>query len=114
MRAIDFVSWQQAGAWFGYLQDFPGYRAQAGSLEDLEILLVERYRHLTGMKMVKFISWEVDGAWLGYLQDFPDYWTQGDTLADLEEHLLDLYRDLTQTRPVSDLFIDRARRDQPP
>lgn len=96
MKSVDFVSWQENGAWHGYLQDFPGHRAQAGSLEDLEILLADRYRYFTGMKMVNFISWEEDGTWLGYLQDFPDHWTQGETFEDLQEHLLDIYRDLTR------------------
>ena len=36
MSTVKIVVWEEDGAWLGYLQDYPDYRTQGDSLEDLK------------------------------------------------------------------------------
>ena len=36
MPTVKYVSWEEDGAWLGYLQDFPDYWTQGETLEDLK------------------------------------------------------------------------------
>lgn len=47
MSTIKFVYWQDGEAWLGYLQDYPDYRTQGETLDDLQEHLKELYRDLT-------------------------------------------------------------------
>lgn len=48
MTTVKFVCWQEGGAWLGYLQDYPDYWTQGGTLDDLKEHLIDLYRDLTG------------------------------------------------------------------
>ena len=37
MQTAKFVYWEEDGAWLGYLQDYPDYWTQGGTLEGLEV-----------------------------------------------------------------------------
>jgi hypothetical protein len=45
--SVKYVSWQEDGAWLGYLQDFPDYWTQGETLEDLKEHLRDLYADLT-------------------------------------------------------------------
>ena len=47
MNGVKFVYWEEDGAWLGYLQDYPDYRTQGESLEDLRDHLRDLYRDIT-------------------------------------------------------------------
>jgi len=47
MQTVKFVSWEEDGAWIGYLQDYPDYWAQGESLDDLKDHLRDLYYDLT-------------------------------------------------------------------
>jgi len=36
MQVVKIMVWEEDGAWFGYLQDYPDYRTQGDSLADLK------------------------------------------------------------------------------
>lgn len=45
---VNIVSWEEQGAWVGYLQEYPDYWTQGESLEDLEEHLRDLYQEITG------------------------------------------------------------------
>ena len=47
MRTVKFVYWEEDGAWIGYLQDYPDYRTQGETLDDLKEHLKDLYRDIT-------------------------------------------------------------------
>ncbi len=47
MQTVKYVSWEQDGAWLGYLQDYPDYWTQGETLEDLKEQLHDLYADLT-------------------------------------------------------------------
>lgn len=47
MMTVKFVYWQDGDWWLGYLEEFPDYKTQGESLEDLKIHLLDLYRELT-------------------------------------------------------------------
>jgi predicted RNase H-like HicB family nuclease len=47
MPAVKFVYWEEDGAWLGYLQDYPDYRTQGKTFEDLKNHLKDLYRDIT-------------------------------------------------------------------
>jgi len=47
MTTLKFVHWQQDGAWFGYLVDYPDYWTQGETFEDLKDHLRDLYADLT-------------------------------------------------------------------
>jgi predicted RNase H-like HicB family nuclease len=48
MLTVKYVSWEEDGAWLGYLQDFPDYWTQGESLDDLKEHLRDLYSDLIG------------------------------------------------------------------
>jgi len=36
MQTVKIVVWQEEDAWLGYLQEYPDYRTQGASLDDLK------------------------------------------------------------------------------
>jgi hypothetical protein len=48
MQTVKYVYWEEDGAWLGYLQDFPDYRTQGGTLDDLKEHLRDLYADLSG------------------------------------------------------------------
>jgi hypothetical protein len=48
MAGPRFTYWQDGEWWLGYLDEFPDYRTQGESLEDLEFHLRDLYSDLTG------------------------------------------------------------------
>lgn len=53
MQRINFVYWQEADAWLGYLQEFPDYWTQGETLEDLREHLRDLYKDVGGSKIPK-------------------------------------------------------------
>ncbi len=47
MRTAKIVCWEEEGFWIGYLEEFPDYRTQGSTLEDLESHLCDLYKDLT-------------------------------------------------------------------
>ena len=47
MTTVGFIYWQDGDWWLGYLEEFPDYKTQAESLEDLKAHLLDLYRDLT-------------------------------------------------------------------
>ena len=47
MTTVKFVYWQDGDWWLGYLEEFPDYKTQGESLEDLKVHLLDLYRDLT-------------------------------------------------------------------
>ena len=47
MNTTRYVYWQDADWWLGYLEEFPDYRTQGATLEDLEEHLRDLLRDLT-------------------------------------------------------------------
>ena len=47
MQRVKSVSWEEGGAWLGYLQDFPDYWTQGESPDDLKGHLRDLYAGLT-------------------------------------------------------------------
>jgi hypothetical protein len=48
MNTKKYVYWQDEGMWLGYLEDYPDYRTQGETKEELEENLREIYVDLTG------------------------------------------------------------------
>jgi hypothetical protein len=48
MQTVKFVSWEEDGAWIGYLQDYPDYWTQGETLDDLKDHLRDLYHDLIG------------------------------------------------------------------
>jgi len=46
MNTTRYVYWQDADWWLGYLEEFPDYRTQGATLEDLEEHLRDLHRDL--------------------------------------------------------------------
>ncbi|MBI4464220.1 MAG: type II toxin-antitoxin system HicB family antitoxin [Acidobacteria bacterium] len=44
---VRYVYWQEDDMWLGYLEEFPDYRTQGESLEDLQDHLRDLYSDLT-------------------------------------------------------------------
>jgi hypothetical protein len=58
MSVVKIVFWEEAGAWLGYLQDYPDYWTQGESLDDLKEHLKDLYvdltsGHLPGIRKVE-------------------------------------------------------------
>ena len=47
MPTIKFVYWQEDGGWLGYIQDYPDYRTQGDTYDDLVDHLKDLYADLT-------------------------------------------------------------------
>ena len=47
MQTTKIVYWEDDGRWLGYLQEFPDYRTQGDTLDDLEAHLRDLYLDLT-------------------------------------------------------------------
>lgn len=47
MQTVKIVYWQEDGGWLGYIQDYPDYRTQGDSLDDLQEHLKDLYQDLT-------------------------------------------------------------------
>jgi predicted RNase H-like HicB family nuclease len=47
MQAVRMIYWEEDGAWLGYLEEYPDYRTQGESLEDLKEHLKDLYLDLT-------------------------------------------------------------------
>ena len=47
MTTVGFIYWQDGDWWLGYLEEFPDYKTQGESLEDLKTHLLDLYRDLT-------------------------------------------------------------------
>jgi hypothetical protein len=48
IQKAKFVYWSEDGAWVGYFQDYPDYRTQGETLDDLKDHLQDLYSDLTG------------------------------------------------------------------
>jgi predicted RNase H-like HicB family nuclease len=44
---VKIVYWEDGGAWLGYLQDYPDYKTQGKTLEDLRDHLKDLYKDIT-------------------------------------------------------------------
>lgn len=51
MHTVKFVYWEESDAWIGNLQDYPDYRTQGETLDDLKEHLKELYHDLTSGKI---------------------------------------------------------------
>jgi predicted RNase H-like HicB family nuclease len=47
MKTIRYVYWQDNDMWLGYLEDYPDYRTQGESLDELQENLKDIYQDLT-------------------------------------------------------------------
>lgn len=47
MKTVKFVYWQDKGMWLGYIEDYPDYRTQGTSLDELRENLKDLYADLT-------------------------------------------------------------------
>jgi predicted RNase H-like HicB family nuclease len=47
MSIARYIYWRDGGQWLGYFEEFPDYRTQGESLEDLQDHLKDLYRDLT-------------------------------------------------------------------
>lgn len=47
MNTIRYVHWQDGEMWLGYLEDYPDYKTQGESLDDLQTQLKDLYEDLT-------------------------------------------------------------------
>jgi hypothetical protein len=46
MQTVKIVYWEEEGAWIGYLADYPDYRTQGESLDDLREHLRDLYHDI--------------------------------------------------------------------
>ncbi len=53
MQLTKIVIWLDEGYWIGYLQDFPAYRTQGETLNELWEHLVDLHRDLTSGEIPK-------------------------------------------------------------
>src|SRR6266481_2799158 len=51
MQTVKYVSWEEDGAWLGFLQDFPDYWTQGETLDDLRDHLRDLYHDLTSEEL---------------------------------------------------------------
>lgn len=56
MHTAKIVYWEEEGSWIGYLEEFPDYRTQGKTLEDLESQLCDLYKDLTSDELPGFRS----------------------------------------------------------
>ena len=47
MQVVKIVVWQEADAWIGYLQNYPDYRTQGDTLDDLKEHLKDLHADLS-------------------------------------------------------------------
>lgn len=47
MQVVKIVVWQEDDAWIGYVQDYPDYRTQGDSLDDLKEHLKDLHADLS-------------------------------------------------------------------
>ena len=47
MTTVGFIYWRDGDWWLGYLEEFPDYKTQGESLEDLKEHLLDLHRELT-------------------------------------------------------------------
>ncbi len=47
MNPVSYVYWQEDDMWLGYIEEFPDYRTQAESLDELKENLTDIYHDLT-------------------------------------------------------------------
>ncbi len=47
MQTVKYISWEEDGAWLGFLQDFPDYWTQGETSDDLKEHLRDLYKDLT-------------------------------------------------------------------
>jgi len=47
MQTLKYVYWQEDGAWLGYLEEYPDYRTQGNTLDDLIDHLRDLYLDVT-------------------------------------------------------------------
>ena len=47
MATARYVYWQDGAHWLGYFEEYPDYRTQGESLEELQEMLRDLYRDLT-------------------------------------------------------------------
>jgi len=50
---IAHLRWQDGPDWLGYLEDYPDYMTQGGSLDELRANLLDLYRDLTSGELEK-------------------------------------------------------------
>ncbi|OIO99122.1 MAG: hypothetical protein AUJ92_00035 [Armatimonadetes bacterium CG2_30_59_28] len=48
MKTIEYVYWQDAEMWLGYLQEFPDYLTQGETLDELQENLRDLFEELSG------------------------------------------------------------------
>ena len=46
MTSMKFIYWEDQGMWVGYLEEYPDYRTQGHSLDDLKTHLRELFKDL--------------------------------------------------------------------
>jgi predicted RNase H-like HicB family nuclease len=47
MKTIRYIYWQEDNMWLGYLEEYPDYRTQGESLEELQENLKDIYQDIT-------------------------------------------------------------------
>ncbi len=47
MERMKYIYWQDEGMWLGYLEEYPDYRTQGESIEELEDNLKDIFKELT-------------------------------------------------------------------
>jgi predicted RNase H-like HicB family nuclease len=47
MQTVKVAYWEEDGSWLGYLQDYPDYRTQGETLDDLKEHLKDLYQDIT-------------------------------------------------------------------
>ena len=47
MERMKYIYWQDEGMWLGYLEEYPDYRTQGESIEELEENLRDIFKELT-------------------------------------------------------------------
>lgn len=52
MQTVKYVSWEEDGVWLGYIQDYPDYRTQGETLDDLKEHLRDLHKDLSGGQLV--------------------------------------------------------------
>jgi predicted RNase H-like HicB family nuclease len=48
MKTTRYIHWQENGHWLGYLEDYPDYRTQGETLDELQENLKDLYADLAG------------------------------------------------------------------
>ena len=48
MNTVKIVYWEEDGAWIGHLENYPDYRTQGETLDDLKDHLRDLYNDITG------------------------------------------------------------------